>query len=269
MGGRLTVSSREHCGSTFTFILPYKVSTTSDHSDDPDEFSDMADHDEATCDTTESFFQFQPRTLGSLFSSNGGSRTQKFLPHTTGYIRSNKLNGFSETSYSFPASNPRTRETSSIDDACSVVDDAEILCESETSSSHRPDPDNQTAACRGNQCQDDANCEFQNPITDPTHHSEESIEVAVAAKTRELPKTDQRQDKFGISPQCVSSRSKEISESTLQPRILLVEDNKTIVMVTQSMMKLLGRSIDVVNNGAEAVCAVQRHSYDLILMVIS
>jgi CheY-like chemotaxis protein len=39
--------------------------------------------------------------------------------------------------------------------------------------------------------------------------------------------------------------------------------------VTQSMMKLLGHSIDVVNNGVEAVCAVQHHNYDLIFMVLS
>ncbi|KAG5048336.1 hypothetical protein JHK85_009439 [Glycine max] len=40
MGGQLTVSSKEHYGSTFTFILPYKVSIACDHSDDLDELSD-------------------------------------------------------------------------------------------------------------------------------------------------------------------------------------------------------------------------------------
>jgi CheY-like chemotaxis protein len=60
-----------------------------------------------------------------------------------------------------------------------------------------------------------------------------------------------------------------VPKSTIKPKILLVEDNKTIVMVTQSMMKLLGHSIDVVNNGVEAVCAVQHHNYDLIFMVLS
>lgn len=77
MGGRLTVSSQEHFGSTFTFVLPYKVSTPSDDPDDPGELSDMADHNAASAidEVTERFFQFQPRTLGSLFSSNGSSRT--------------------------------------------------------------------------------------------------------------------------------------------------------------------------------------------------
>ncbi|KAE8654763.1 hypothetical protein F3Y22_tig00117047pilonHSYRG00141 [Hibiscus syriacus] len=50
------------------------------------------------------------------------------------------------------------------------------------------------------------------------------------------------------------------------PNILLVEDSKINVMVAQSMLKQLGHTIDVVNNGVEAVCAVQKRSYDLVLM---
>lgn len=60
----------------------------------------------------------------------------------------------------------------------------------------------------------------------------------------------------------------EVTKSSLGPKILLVEDNKINVMVTQSMMKRLGYGMDVVNNGVEAVRAVQRHTYDVILMVL-
>ncbi|KAE8099906.1 hypothetical protein FH972_017850 [Carpinus fangiana] len=260
MGGHLTVSSQEHCGSTFTFVLPYKVSTASDNSDDPDELSDMADNNAATDEATERFFQFQPRTLGSLFSSNGSSRSNM------GYTRSHKLNGFSDNSYSFPSNSVRSKETASVEEACSTVDDAETLCQPESSSSHSPDPANQDTVCRGNRCQDDTSSQFQNPIIDSTHHKETSREVAVAANTREPQGTCQRREKSDTSSQCVSSCSTEVPKSTLKPKILLVEDNKTIVMVTQSMMKLLGHRIDVVNNGVEAVCAVQHHNYDLILM---
>lgn len=52
-----------------------------------------------------------------------------------------------------------------------------------------------------------------------------------------------------------------------QSRILLAEDNKVNVMVAQSMMQRLGHKLEVVNNGAEAIEAVQRNSYDVILMV--
>ncbi|KAL3849246.1 hypothetical protein ACJIZ3_011128 [Penstemon smallii] len=50
MGGHLTVSSTEHHGSTFTFVLPYKVSSITDSSDD---------------DLRSGVFTFQPLTLGS------------------------------------------------------------------------------------------------------------------------------------------------------------------------------------------------------------
>ncbi|KNA14220.1 hypothetical protein SOVF_109570 [Spinacia oleracea] len=49
MGGHMTVSSKEHCGSTFTFVLPYRVSPESDdQSDDPDELPDASSHHDTT-----------------------------------------------------------------------------------------------------------------------------------------------------------------------------------------------------------------------------
>lgn len=137
MGGQLTVSSREHPGSTFTFILPYKVSTLSDTSDDPDELSDMVDHDAATDinddDTNSGFFQFQPRTLGTLFSSNGSGRTQKLTPNGFGISTLPGLNGYSQYSYSLPSGNITLKEMSSIEDACSEVDVTEAVSEPESS----------------------------------------------------------------------------------------------------------------------------------------
>ncbi|CBI23998.3 unnamed protein product, partial [Vitis vinifera] len=179
MGGHMTVSSREHSGSTFTFILPYKVSLISDHSDDPDELSDMADDDASTDDKNAGFFQFHPRTL----------------------------------------------EMTSLEDTCSVVDAAETLSEPES---------------------------FK--------------EVDEMGKTSEAPEMCLRLEISERSSQCTSSSSPEEPKSTLKPKILLVEDSKINVMVTQSMMKQLGHTIDVVNNGIEAVRAVQCRSYDLILM---
>lgn len=265
MGGHLTVSSKEHIGSTFTFVLPYKFSNTSDHSDDPDEMSDMTDHDAATEDATEGFFQFQPRTLGSLFSSNGSSRTQKFLPNNMGYTRSHKLNGLSENSYSFPNS-IRSKETASVEETCSVIDDAETQCRSESSSSHSGNQGNEDTLSGGEGCQDDTTCLLKNPSIGSTHQREASREVTVVASTGGPQGTCHRQEKCDINSQCISSRNTEVPNSNPKPKILLVEDNKTIVMVTQSMMKLLGHGIDVVNNGVEAVCAVQQRHYDLVLM---
>ncbi|OMO86151.1 hypothetical protein CCACVL1_09766 [Corchorus capsularis] len=270
MGGRLTVSSRVHCGSTFTFILPYKVSLASgDHSDDPDDLSDMADHDATNDDETAGFFQFQPRTLGSLFSSNGSGRTQKLMPQTIGFANSHKLNGFSENSYSFPTttSNGPTKEmASSVEDACSVAEAVETSSETESPISHNPEADKESAICIDKHHQNDAN--VQNKVSKPelSSCSEASREVDSKMNTSEPQPSPKRQDQSVTSSKSTLNCNGESLNSISKPKILLVEDNKINVMVTRSMMKQLGHTIDVVNNGVEAVSAVQRNNYNLVLM---
>ncbi|XVF89459.1 hypothetical protein PTKIN_Ptkin19aG0132000 [Pterospermum kingtungense] len=266
MGGCLTVSSRVNSGSTFTFILPCKVSLACDHSDDVDDLSDMADHDATNDDVTTGFFQFQPRTLGSLFSSNGSSRTQKLIPHTIGYANSHKLNGFSEASYSFPMINVRTKEMTSADDACSVAEAIETSSEPQSSFSHSSGPDNESANFRDKHHQSDANVQNKLPTTDLSSRSGTSSKVDAKMKISESQLSPKRQEKFDTGSQSTLNSRREVSNSTSKPKILLVEDNKINVMVTQSMMKQLGHTIAVVNNGVEAVRAVQSCTYDLILM---
>ncbi|XP_038712621.1 histidine kinase 5-like [Tripterygium wilfordii] len=259
MGGRLTVSSQVNRGSTFTFVLPYKVSPICDTSDDPDELSDMADHDAVIDeDVTEGFFQFQPRTLGTLFSSNGSTRNQKLLPET--------LNGFPEDSYSFPSNNVRLKETVSVEDACSTVEVAETLSKPGSSLSQSPDSDDRNAVCSKKQCQCGRNECFRNPITDSTSHSEASRQEEATAKRSKHEGSCQRQEKSDTSSPSTSGSTVVAPKSQSKPKILLVEDNKINIMVTRSMMKQLGHTMDVVNNGVEAVRAVQCRSYDLILM---
>nr|4EUK_A Chain A, Histidine kinase 5 [Arabidopsis thaliana] len=53
---------------------------------------------------------------------------------------------------------------------------------------------------------------------------------------------------------------------TSKPKILLVEDNKINIMVAKSMMKQLGHTMDIANNGVEAITAINSSSYDLVLM---
>ncbi|KAF2302821.1 hypothetical protein GH714_008564 [Hevea brasiliensis] len=266
MGGRLTVSSRVNCGSTFTFVLPYKVSPMCDSSDDADDLSDMTDHDAATEDETAGYFLFQPRTLGSLFSSNGSTRTQKLLPHNIGYANSHKLNGLSDNPCSFLSHNVRSKETASVEDAYSTIEVADTLSEPESSFSHSSEPANENVACRSKQCQDYTNSQLQNPTTNSTSHTESRREVDARPKTTESQGSSEAQEKFETSSQCTSGSSPQVPTTKLRPKILLVEDNKINVMVTRSMMKQLGHTIDVVNNGVEAVHAVQCNCYDLILM---
>lgn len=261
MGGRLTVSSRVNCGSTFTFVLPYKVSPMcDDSSDDADELSDMTDHDAATEDETAGYFLFQPRTLGSLFS-NGSTRTQKLLPNNIGFANSHKLNGFPDSCYSLLPHNDRTKETASVEDACSTAEVADTLSEPASSFTHSLEPANGNVACRSKQCQEDTNRKLQN--------TECSREVDSRPKTSESQVSSQAQEKSEVSSQCTSGSNPQVATTKLQPKILLVEDNKINVMVALSMMKQLGLSIDVVNNGVEAVQAVQGNCYDLVLMVSS
>ncbi|GKV03073.1 hypothetical protein SLEP1_g15441 [Rubroshorea leprosula] len=146
-----------------------------DNSDDPDELSDVADHDAAIDDATAGFFQFPSTHLGQ-------------------------------------------KEVTCLEDDCSVVEAAETFSEPGSLSSHSPDPDDENG----------------NP------------DSTVIRST--------------------SNGSLVVPDSISKPKILLVEDNKVNVMVTQSMMKQLGDTIDVVNNGVEAVRTVQSSNYDLILM---
>ncbi|CAL5332030.1 unnamed protein product [Camellia sinensis] len=186
MGGHLSVSSREHQGSTFTFILPYKVSLAADNSDDPDKLSNMADYDaldDANDDDTSSgFFQFQPRTLGSLFVSSGPGRAKK-LSNNIAFNASYKLNGLLEESYSFPSSNIATKEVTSLEDARSV-NGANTSLEQE--SSMRDSPDSAKKITVGSdseiQCHNKENGKFQNPDMNSTHPSREnSIEETINA----------------------------------------------------------------------------------------
>ncbi|KAL4565033.1 hypothetical protein LXL04_029115 [Taraxacum kok-saghyz] len=96
MGGRLTVSSKEHCGSTFTFILPHKVPHSSESSDETDEFKDMDDNSSTEDDDNCGFFQFKPRTLGSLFSSNGTGRAPELTGHEIGLEKCNPENNITK-----------------------------------------------------------------------------------------------------------------------------------------------------------------------------
>lgn len=235
MGGRLTVTSKEQCGSTFTFILPYKVSTIFDHSDEPLDPED--DDDGASDDTTEGFFQFQPPSLGSLFSSYESSRTQRLSPQKI---------MFSENSCSMSSNNVESKEITSVEDASSITY-VPRMSECSCSSTHRTEIGNENVDTRNKSRNDSVNSSAMSTMSrEQTHLSQE------------------------IASQCVTNNStSEVAEPNLKPKILLVEDNKINVMVTQSMMKQLGHSIDVVNNGVEAIHAVQRQSYDLILMVQS
>ncbi|GAB4830340.1 hypothetical protein Ancab_019979 [Ancistrocladus abbreviatus] len=122
MGGYLTVSSKEHCGSTFSFVLPYRVSPISDdHSNDADELPYRSDHD-YTPDIATSYFQFQPRTLGSLLSSAVSSEKQNLLPINFQHTMLLGVNGLQGGAYTFPSGTTTSKEMASLGSACDEAD---------------------------------------------------------------------------------------------------------------------------------------------------
>lgn len=252
MGGQLTVSSVEHKGSTFTFILPYKVSSVSDSSDDPDELSDMDNQDVPDDeDLHAGVFLFQPRILGSLLSSQSSGRIPKLSPISYGFNSSQNFDGFLEDSSS-PSSNITCKEISSEDDAHSAA--MNTSSEVEVSPSQSLSSTNLNSAEKNEQilCTSSSrSCHNPSEISEPSFSQERCLTQA---------QTDR-------STECSSSKSPEVPKAEWKPKILLVEDNKINVIVAKSMMKQLGHSIEVVNNGAEAVREVQCKNYDLILMV--
>uniref|UniRef100_A0A7N0TCI7 histidine kinase n=1 Tax=Kalanchoe fedtschenkoi TaxID=63787 RepID=A0A7N0TCI7_KALFE len=247
MGGFLTVSSKESVGSTFTFVLPYKVLCTPDNSEDSDDISDMTDHENVsnTDDITAGFFQFKPREL-----SNAYHRTPKYSLDNVGIKNLNDVNGLLvPTPAPFPFDDPTgQRKWESLAGTSEVTDVAESSHSCETSSRQVP---NRAAILID--------------IKVSEHSDLQSLPQSGSIKPHErLLQPDQN----GTSSLSIPIYTTE-TVTPLKPKILLVEDNKINVMVTQSMMKQLGHAIEVVNDGVEAVRAVQSCSYDLILMDVS
>ncbi|RID73206.1 hypothetical protein BRARA_B00370 [Brassica rapa] len=221
MGGQLTVTSQVDLGSTFTFILRYKVATSNDHSDDQDEFSDMVDHQPEPDDSTEGYFQFKP-LLGSIYSNGGPVIGNNFLPHKAMLPTPVKL------------INGNTRQSES-----GYMDDTRL----ETGSGHCPESTHQ----------------YENGNGPCPSKESESCSSSQASSEME--------SEFTVSsPREDVKTETEIKETSKQPKILLVEDNKINIMVAKSMMKQLGYTFDIANNGVEAITAINGSSYDLVLM---
>ena len=78
--------------------------------------------------------------------------------------------------------------------------------------------------------------------------------------------------KTPLTTNSIAQTTKLINRSNLadlkQTRILLAEDNLVNQQVAGAMLNKLGLSIDVVNNGAEALLALEIFNYDLVFMDI-
>lgn len=298
MGGHLTVSSKEHCGSTFTFVLPYKIPSRREHSDDTDEESSISDSEVMTDTGTDEIngsFIFKLHSLGTLYSSGGSTNETTKMSCNNTVEPLSSLDSLLEESDSFSSSGCIPRETAPVNGFSSVSHSTNSYCDLQKP---RQNLDHDTciteAMNRREECLDFNSCNMGSKtqriqcsdycamrrsggtnVSASTIHRHEkgpnfrSTPNGSAEQKSSLNRiTGEKSTSNGITGE--KSTSNGITEEKKMksvPKILLVEDNKINVMVAQSMMKQLGHNVDIANNGLEAIRAVQRSQYDLVLMV--
>lgn len=258
MGGHLTVTSQEHRGSTFTFVLPCKVPLKRGHFDGPDEDSSFSDTEvvsDMNPDETNGSFLFKPRTLGTLFSSGGSMIRKTKMFRSSKVDPLNSLNGLSERSDSFSSN-------MSVEDFCSISESTDSNdLESPQSKSEQSTHKTEAVSRR------DDTCQYNDNNIDSTRTARTSEDCVMRCSGEALTSEQcSQRNKNEPKLQSTSNGSNEVNKCNLAPKILLVEDNKVNIMVARTMMKQLGYSMDVVNNGLEAIHAFQSSRYDLILM---
>lgn len=268
MGGTLTVTSKECCGSTFTFVLPCKVPSKQEDSGDSDEISAIADQQlmpDANSEEINGTFLFKPCALGTQFSSSRSMVRKTKLFQGCNFDPLSSIGASPQESDSLSSVNCIVSESSqtyselgapiqsnldhNIHNAESMKRKDEIFQDDRTS------PGSSSMNFRKSQ-----KCDMSSKCGNMTDLNE--IGALRPANCRP------RQTEENENPLSTTSSNCEQAKIKANPRILLVEDNKINIMVAQSMMKQLGHKIDVVNNGLEAIRAFHHSHYDLILMVI-
>jgi CheY-like chemotaxis protein len=237
MGGTLTVVSKENEGSTFTLVLPCKIPVKEEHSDDPDE--DHNSRNDFTSSDIEGSFVFKPQLRNSLLSSGVSimnNNTKLFGGKLMCSDPPNKLDDHKLISNDFASV-----EQNFANCASTGLQSNGLSVRSSAEGQH----DNSMVVELNNQAE--RVCSSQG----------DSVSVSGAC-FQEPCKV--------LEEQSLHKKSK-FSPNGSKAKILLVEDNRVNIIVAKSMLDQLGHGIDIVNNGMEAISAVQQHQYDLILMV--
>ncbi|XP_031482464.1 histidine kinase 5 [Nymphaea colorata] len=265
MGGKLSVTSHENCGSTFTFVLPCHVPQEEEVSDDTDnEIGGLPNHHTLSFsgmeEAKEGHFHFPPRVLLSVGGRMKPSPLNNNLTNTI-----NATIGLPPVLTQPCSLNHGAREPA-LDDSCSLTNTSESFLDHEGSSERhlRLDSDDKNMT----KSDDNVNDQRNSSCDTLSHEICEAPSSSKMMGLEECQKTHQSQEDEKSAKSCGTATvsTLEPKNSRSKPRILLVEDNKINVMVARSMMKQLGHHIDVVYNGLEAVHAVQSSEYDLVLM---
>jgi CheY-like chemotaxis protein len=235
MGGTLKVDSKENEGSTFTFKLPCKIPVKEEHSDDPDEVhTDIANSD------IEGSFIFKPQMRTSLLSSG------------VSVMSNTKLFGAKLMCYDPP----------------NILDDCKSLSNGFTSKEQNPA--NCTSAAHqsnGASVRSTAKKQHDDAMVLELNGQAERISSSRGDTVSISGASSQKTGPCKVLKEQSLHKKSKCSPIGNKAKILLVEDNKVNIIVAKSMLEQLGHGIDIVNNGMQAIRAVQQHQYDLILMV--
>jgi two-component system, sensor histidine kinase and response regulator len=106
------------------------------------------------------------------------------------------------------------------------------------------------------------------------HSTDELARARAAGISAYLSKPVRRHELYRALAQAIGSAADEPAATTttagsalrLHCRVLMAEDNGVNQFVARNMLKSLGCEFDIVPNGQEALAAVQRGGYDIVLM---
>lgn len=237
MGGTLTVVSNENEGSTFTFVMPCKIPVKEEHSDGPDDMPNS--RNDFTTTDIEGFFVFKPKVRHSLLFSG--------VP-----MMNNKMFGSKLMCY----------------DPANILEDPKMLTNGfgpmkENSGKRSPAASQSNGPSVGSIDEEQLDGSMALEVNSQAERVSSSRADAVSVSGAGI--HEGRKACKALEEKTLNKKSK-CSPSSSKAKILLVEDNKVNIIVAKSMLEPLGHGIDIVNNGVEAIRAVQQRQYDLILM---